>query len=327
MKHSINDKISSKERVVWGLVTTSLIGLVTGLVAFTSLSSNFKFVENRYTPRLIFNNSDSYRNVTLKNEVEGVKDIEQLVLNSLLEEAWVYYPRHKVWEEVGINSWNDGESRSVRSLYPPRRVTLSKPDEPVYFYHFHPAKSEESVRRKALENFRARERLFKTALQEDYGVDPTLFLVPMDDNSLEQEIYLLNGMNGALPSAEDLQNIIYNSVNLQNREAELKWKICSTFGVTELFLTEKGKSFYAGINHEELEQHCRDKSDEFTFASPVGRMSSPPLGFEPVPIIKKVCGQLSNDGLIQANFLSYAEFYSLSTDKKKSSNSTIPKNE
>ncbi len=311
---SIKDKLCSKERIFWTVLTLGLAGAV--VLETTVLSpSKLKFVGNHYTNRLVFNNSDSYRNITLKGEVEGVKDIEQLVLNSPFEESWVYYPTHKLWEETGIHSWNDDDTKAVISLYSPRTLAVNDDEGPFYFYHFHPSTINPAVMKQMQENLQKIDDRIKNGLREKFQIDPATMatLIPsVDNDSLEQKAYSLSWMRDALPSAQDLYTITINSAQayLKNPKAELKWKICSKHGVMELSLTEEGKNFYSGRASSEIEEHSQKKWEEYRFAAPAGPFPSP--GFDPIPVIKKVCASFS-DELVQCNFIAYVEFYSQPT--------------
>jgi hypothetical protein len=57
---------------------------------------------------LTVNTDKSIMTLISKDELEGVRDMVQLIFTSRLEEAWIYLPEKKMWIEYGINEEASG---------------------------------------------------------------------------------------------------------------------------------------------------------------------------------------------------------------------------
>ncbi len=93
---------------------------------------------------LVFNNQKGLVTYIKESEEEGVRDLQRLVKEVPLEEAWVYVPEDKEWWEVGRYSWEE-ESSTQASLNMALLEILAGTSRETVQYHIHPEKALQSL--------------------------------------------------------------------------------------------------------------------------------------------------------------------------------------
>lgn len=124
-----------------------LAGLILSASSILPLKAQnlpLKIVDN-----LVVNIDTNYRTVIYKTEKEGVKDMQELVKISKVEEAWVFDKNWNIWYEVGNLSKQYEEEKESYFLYLTLDTKyikkLTKESDNLVLYHFHPEFVPESV--------------------------------------------------------------------------------------------------------------------------------------------------------------------------------------
>ena len=104
-------------------------------------SSPRHFLKEMYTvselDHLVMNNQRGLVTYVEKSEEDGLRDLQRLVKESQLEDAWVYIPEDNEWWEVGRYSWEE-KSFSKASLNGALVEILAGTSKEVIKYHIHP---------------------------------------------------------------------------------------------------------------------------------------------------------------------------------------------
>jgi hypothetical protein len=171
---------------------------------------------------LIVNTSDDRRYEVQKSEEEGIQDIRKLVKSSDLEESWIYLPEKELWVETGINE-KRVESDHLEGIYVFLDIDLcrklTKENDNLIFYHFHPYE---------IELLYEKEEEFKP------------FLIARN----------------SIPSSGDLSHMAMVSLvfNRVNPDGKINFKVCSSEGIAEYSLTERGKYYFGKTTPGELKK-------------------------------------------------------------------------
>ena len=104
---------------------------------------------NQLSDSLQINSENKVRYVTLKSEQDGIKDLKKLVMQSKVEEAWVYLPKITTWIEVGTDEKAEIETitKEGRTYLKEAKVDeaiiweLAKTYAELILYHLHPFSS------------------------------------------------------------------------------------------------------------------------------------------------------------------------------------------
>lgn len=181
----------------------------------------------RYLDNLVVDPSQDHRTAAVRSEEEGVADIRRLVATSQTEWSWAYMPKVRLWVSLGKEAHpqrSEGKDGFVTSLELDENALdalLNSYDE-IMLYHFHPRTGplKEAYNQKALEE----------------GESPDFI----------ERVMAKSAVLSAMPSPTDFLSMILNSrIFYRRRSAKsLVAKVCSPLGVTEFFLTEKGKRLY-----------------------------------------------------------------------------------
>lgn len=178
---------------------------------------------------LVVNAENNYRSVVYKSEKRGVVDMRNLLKSSRMEECWIFLPREKKWIEIGRGEAPEKkfDNRYVTKVRLDVRFMerLMAQNSLLVLYHIHPAHSQ------LLED--------KMKMRSENGN-----LVNANEGEKERVLFL---MRRAFPSEQDLRNMIENSMLFyaHNPQGNITFKICSYYGITEYYLTEKGRIYFA----------------------------------------------------------------------------------
>ncbi len=181
----------------------------------------------KYFDHLVVDPSQDYRTAAVRSEEEGVADIRRLVATSQTEWAWGYVPQNRLWVSLGKEAHpqrDTGKDGFITRLEMDENAldALLNSQGEIVLYHFHPSTGPliEAYNRKLLE--------------EDESPD---FI---------EKVMAKNAVLQAMPSPTDLLSMISNSRIFYRRKSakSLVAKVCSSLGVTQYFLTEKGKRLF-----------------------------------------------------------------------------------
>lgn len=239
--------------------TTYFIALITGMYCFVEnvvkpltvkeiliaeiiipIDDISKEVPEKILENLVVNNSNDFRTVINKDENKGLQDLISLANNAEHEEAWIYFPGKNKWVEIGRTmpvvflDFDKIYSTPIQASPTPleskvgidsRYLLLIKDNNTVVIYHIHPLSA-----------------LIKSSS------DST------NDENNDTKLSLAK-IAGALPSREDLLSMILQSNEFYKTHPNgtIKFRICSSLGITEYFLSETGKARYNEKNRDEIE--------------------------------------------------------------------------
>lgn len=186
----------------------------------------------KYVNKLVSNTSVDYRTAVKQTESQGIFQIKELLNKEEVEEVWAYLPKKREWIEIGYAEKPEEKIVIKNQVFYNTEVKLDtsfleklmKENNEITVWHYSPNGSQ------------MLEDKIKTA--EDEGKPLT-----------EQEISKIKNYISvceAIPSEFDLINMISNSqkFNEINPDGKLLYKLCSKTGVTEFYLTNKGKEFF-----------------------------------------------------------------------------------
>jgi len=244
--------------------------------------------------QLVVNTENTCRTVFKGNEEDGIKQLQQLVESSKLEEAWAYLPERLEWIEIGKEEkpeTKQGEiyTKEVKFNIP---QDLFRNNHSIIIYHFHPRYS---LQLEEL-NVAAKQKKEVSKQKQELGV---VTKQKQELNAIvkrEQEILIRK----TLPSGRDLSKMIVDSRDFYqiHPQGQITFKFRSPYGITEFFLTEKGKEFY------------KDKGNLAAFLVGQGLRNKVENGYpmnfheEPFARIEGFCGWMSNNE-IQIRFMPY----------------------
>jgi len=217
----------------------------------------------KYIQNLEFNGEDTYGGIIKKSELEGILDCRNLVNNASLEEQWVIFLDEEMWVETGIKSrdnFEDGKpiSSGVDSDASYERLLYRGIVSPNLFldnhsnlihYHYHPTSLELKAKERG-PNFSA---------------------------------------SSILPSYGDLHMMASQTIRFKNinPKGAITHKVCSSYGITEYSLTEKGFEFYREMNPNMLYHYFRSRATYTTFYSfdkKTKKLSDVDIGFPHIKI-------------------------------------------
>jgi len=207
--------------ILLAYISTFLSGLnyISFATEQTTEQGEYKVIDD-----LVVNNRNKFKTVIHESETEGISEMRKLIASSLIEESWAYLPHQKKWIEIGRNE--EAEKKIDKRYITKAELDiqlldkLMNEDNNIVLYHFHPSHS------LSLED--------KIKKREESGT-------PMNDKEIERErVKLL--IKSAYPSRSDLLNMIGNSMEFFDRNAEgnITFKVCSHYGITEYYLTDEG---------------------------------------------------------------------------------------
>ncbi len=224
----------SRTLLLFACLSTLLLGH--NHMSFAAEDANrqdgFKIVDE-----LLVNNRNSFKTVIYKSEEEGISEMRKLISSSQIEESWAYLPHLRKWIEIGHNE--EAEKKVDKRYITKTLLDIQLLDElmsknnNMVLYHFHPSYC------LSLED--------KIKKREEDGL-------PMNDSEIEKERERLL-IKSAYPSRSDLLNMIGNSTEFFERNADgnITFKICSHYGITEYYLTDKGMTYlYADNTLEQI---------------------------------------------------------------------------
>ena len=90
------------------------------------------------TEKLAVNFFPKIRTIVKKNEEQGIKDLQQLVMDSESEEAFAYLPKKELWVEIGVaNSVSKEGAVSIDKVYVDMLAvySLMKQNKHLVLYH------------------------------------------------------------------------------------------------------------------------------------------------------------------------------------------------
>jgi len=207
--------------ILLAYISTFLSGLnyISFATEQTTEQGEYKVIDD-----LVVNNRNKFKTVIHESETEGISEMRKLIASSLIEESWAYLPLQKKWIEIGHNE--EAEKKIDKRYITKAELDIQLLDKlmnennNMVLYHFHPSHSlslEDKIRK-----------------LEESGT-------PMNDKEIERErVKLL--IKSAYPSRSDLLNMIGNSMEFFDRNAEgnITFKVCSHYGITEYYLTDEG---------------------------------------------------------------------------------------
>ncbi len=159
------------------------------------------------TEHLIANNQKGLVTYIKESEEDGLRDLQRLVKEVPLEEAWVYIPEDKEWWEVGRYSWEEASS-SLASLNSTLVEILAGTSKEATKYHIHPEKALRSLYLKSLSR-----------------IGNLSDVMPWDSFVAY----------ASLPSSNDLYAALTFSCDIREQfpQRTLRFKVASPLGVTE----------------------------------------------------------------------------------------------
>lgn len=215
---------------------TTLVALLTFAVSGLgqSFKEDYKIIT---TPEIILNhNTKTQRTKTYKDEKLGVRDLQNLVKTSNYEQGMIFSPNYlnsdsSTWENVTKRMRIDGEGFEIDTL---QLENIMKKNNKIIDYHFHPSPK---IFRDSLSLSEESKEKTKKYQRIDSSIDYNFIFNEFLENKFAER---------AMPSITDLVYMIDNTIKYSeiNPLGEISFKLCSEFGVTEYFLTVKGKKIF-----------------------------------------------------------------------------------
>jgi hypothetical protein len=237
------DKICNSQSVAWATIAASVIIPLSGGLIWEDISRKRSFVE---TKSIELNESAKIQ-YTNNNEIEGLKDIQPQINNSVFEYALAYLPEKQQWVQCGLGSETivrGGDFSSELRLKKWLIKELMGKNSILVLYHTHPTPT------KWIYNcITESAEVCSTIATSQTQLDFLLSHVP-------QEIMESCYANCTKPSNVDVHYMIDLTKQFKKNQeyGDMLFKICSEYGVTQFGLTENGIDWVNNKNKKEVWQ-------------------------------------------------------------------------
>jgi len=246
----------------------------------------------RILEKIIVNDSNDFRFVVNKGELEGINDLRNLAYSSKYEEGVVYFPELRRWEEVGrdhtssLKTISTGDknithTKEAASITVSSELMSSFFDKysQLAFYHTHPLSLETLEQQLNDFQFKNNPVLLKEYINALYFPE-------------------------ALPSFDDEITMIKFSKEFykKNPEGSFACFVASPLGLTEFGLTRKGIEIFKEMGKEEIRESLI-KPKEYIIHMTIGRGD-----FDPVAKIRQVLDAEKQEGIYR-DFIPYSELF------------------
>jgi hypothetical protein len=233
------DKLCNSQSAAWATIAASVIIPLSAGLIWEDVSRKRSFEKSE----VIELNESAKVRYTSKGEVEGLKEIQPQINDSVFEYAIMFLPEKQQWVHCGLGSETivkGDEFSSKLKLKNWLIDDLMKENKNMSLYHSHPTPTD-WIYNSMIESA----KFYSSIATNQIQLDSLLSHVP-------QEVMESCYANCTKPSSSDIYYMMHLTRKFKNNE--ITFKICSEYGVTQFGITEKGKDWMDDKNKKELWQ-------------------------------------------------------------------------